>query len=109
MRFNKYGVSPKSQRTMDGIVFDSKKEMAYYQELLLRKKAKDIDGFERQVPFIYWNKQNTKKLFTYNADFIVYYKDKPEEVIDVKGFRTALFILKKKLIEDRFDIKILEV
>ncbi len=107
MRFNKYNVSPKIQRTCDNIVFDSKKEMQFYQELKLRQKAKNIESFERQVPFIFT--LNGKKMFTYFADFIVNHKNGGQEVIDVKGILTVLYRLKKKLIEEQYKIKIKEV
>lgn len=49
-----------------------------------------------------------KVLFKYIADFRYIVKPSPtrEVVEDVKGFQTAVFRLKKKLIEDRFGIKI---
>ena len=107
MNFHKYNVSPKAQRTCDGIVFDSKKEMAYYQELKLRKVAKDIKGFEMQVPFVFT--LNGKKMFKHIADFIIYYKDGNTEVVDVKGFLTSIYRLKKRIIEEEFKIKINEI
>lgn len=103
-RRNKFNVSPKENRTCDGITFDSKKEMAYYQELLLRKKAKDITDFTMQTPFVFT--LGGKKMFTYFADFVVNYKNGDQEIIDVKGFLTPLFRLKRKIIEQEYQIKI---
>lgn len=50
-RSNKFGVSPKAQRTLDGIVFHSKGEMERWAELKLLAKAGEIAGLERQVKF----------------------------------------------------------
>lgn len=105
-RRNKFNVSPKEQRTIDGITFDSKKEMVYYQELLLRKKAKDITGFERQVPFVLQesfidNAGKKHREIIYIADFILEYPNGKKEVQDIKaskGFTTALYKLKKKML-----------
>lgn len=106
-RRNKYNISSKQARTCDGIIFDSKKEMAYYQELKLRKKAKDIEDFARQVPYIFT--LNGKKMFTYYADFVIYCKNGDIKIVDVKGMKTALYRLKKKLIEEEYQIKINEI
>ena len=88
---------------VDGIKFDSKKEADFYNELKLRLSAGDIKGFCRQAEFILAN--NTR----YKADFIVFNNDGTSDVIDVKGFKTDVYKLKKKLFEDKFKLKIKEV
>jgi len=45
----------------------------------------------------------------YKADFIVFHKDNSTEVIDVKGFKTKEYIAKKKVFEDKFNLKITEI
>ena len=45
----------------------------------------------------------------YKADFIIFNKDNSTEVIDVKGFRTKEYIAKKKVFEDKFNLKITEI
>lgn len=99
-RKSKYGAI-KTQ--IDGITFDSKKEADYYAELKLQVLAGDIDGFCMQPVFIL--APNLK----YKADFIVFHKDGTFEIIDTKGFRTKEYIAKKKVLEDKYNLKIKEV
>ena len=40
---------------------------------------------------------------------LVFHKDKTSEVIDVKGFKTKEYIAKKKVFEDKFNLKITEI
>lgn len=93
----------------NGYVYMSKKEANYAQELDYLMKAKGADrvlSFERQVPFQVI--LNGKKICKYLADFKVFYADGHEEIIDVKGVRTNIYTLKKKLVEAQFGIKIIE-
>jgi hypothetical protein len=104
---NKY----KSVKTKyNGITFHSKKEANYAKLLDMLKKASDpksrVVSYEIQVPYeIYINDQ---KICRYLADFKVKYADGRIEVVDVKGFRTSLYKLKKKLVEAQYGIKIIE-
>lgn len=100
--------------TIDGITFDSKKEAAYYRGLLLRGKAGEIKEFKNQVRFelIPKFRKNgvTHRAAHYVADFVVEYSDGRTEVIDVKGMRTALYKLKRKMFEFRYpNLSITEV
>ena len=88
---------------IDGIKFDSKKEADYYSELKLRLKAGEIKGFCRQAEFI------LAPNLRYKADFIVFNNDGTAEIIDVKGFKTQVYKDKKKVFEDKFNLKIKEV
>jgi len=90
---------------VDGISFDSQKESMFYSELKIRLQAKDIKGFCRQPEFILIDGDAVMK---YYPDFIVWENDKVR-IIDVKGMRTQVFINKKKVFEDKFDLKIEEV
>ena len=45
----------------------------------------------------------------YKADFIVFHKDGSSEVIDVKGVKTKEYIVKKKVFEDKFNLRITEI
>ena len=89
--------------SIDGNTFDSQKEADYYCELKLKLQAKEIDGFCLQPTFI------LAPGLKYRADFIVFYNNKSPEVIDVKGFKTKEYIAKKKVFEDKFNLKIIEV
>jgi hypothetical protein len=44
----------------------------------------------------------------YKADFIVFYNDGTSEIIDTKGFKTKEYIAKKKVFEDKYNLKIKE-
>lgn len=88
---------------LDGHIFDSIKESEYYGELKLRLSAKDILGFCIQPKFI------LSDSISYIADFIVFNLDGSTEIIDVKGIKTDVYKLKKKLFEEKFKLKIKEV
>lgn len=87
----------------DGKKFDSKAEMEYYQQLLWLKKAGEIKSINCQVRF---ELQPAYKLptgktirnITYVADFVVGYSDGKIKVIDVKGEKTDVYELKKKML-----------
>ena len=96
---SKYGAV---KMQIDGHTFDSKKEADYYMDLKMRLLAEDIKGFCIQPTFI------LAPGLKYKADFIVIDKDGKAEVIDVKGFKTKEYITKKKVFEDKFDLKIKE-
>ena len=97
---SKYG-AVKTQ--IDGHTFDSKKEADYYMELKMRLLAREIRGYCLQPIFIL--AANLK----YKADFIVFNNDGTTDIIDVKGFKTKEYIAKKKVLEDKYKLKILEV
>lgn len=88
---------------IDGIKFDSQKEADYYCELTLRLKAKEIRGFCRQAEFV------LAPNLRYRADFVIFNNDGTSEIIDVKGFKTQVYKDKKKVFEDKFNLKIKEV
>jgi hypothetical protein len=102
---NKY----KAKRTtIDGITFHSKRESERYQALKVLLKAGEISDLRLQVPFpIIVNKN---KVCTYYADF-VYFDISASEVIveDVKGMKTPIYNLKKKLVKAIYNINIKEV
>lgn len=89
--------------SVDGHTFDSQKEADYYCELKLKLQAKEINGFCLQPTFI------LAPSLKYKADFIVFNKDGSTEVIDVKGYKTKEYIAKKKVFEDKFNLKITEI
>ena len=112
---------------VNGIVFDSRKEARRYQELLLMERAGVIFDLQRQVKFIlipaqyetferYGKKGQElkpgKKLIehecSYVADF-VYKEDGKLVVEDTKGIKTKDYIIKRKLLLHKFNIRIREV
>lgn len=95
----------------NGTVFHSKKEAEYAMRLDMLKKAKGyhdkVHSYEMQIPFQIT--VNNIKICRYIADFRVNYHDGREEIVDVKGVRTQMYSLKKKLVEAQYGIKIIEV
>lgn len=105
-----------SRKTIvDGITFDSKKEARRYEELKRMEKEGLIQGLELQVPFelvpsftiMIDGKKKKRRNIKYIADF-VYYEDGKKIVEDVKGRKTDIYKLKKKLFEYKYHITIKE-
>lgn len=92
-----------NKTSIDGHSFDSQKEADYYCELKLKLQAGEINSFCLQPIFI------LAPGLKYKPDFIVFNKDNTFEVIDVKGFKTKEYIAKKKVFEDKYNIKIIEI
>ena len=92
--------------------FDSKKEYLRYIVLEEMQRKREIDGLQRQVPFVLvpsFQLNNIKyKGIKYIADF-VYKKDGKIVVEDVKGIRTDVYKIKKKLMAYIHKIEIKEV
>lgn len=85
----------------DGIIFDSKDEMHYYEALKERQTKGEIKCFELQPVFILiegFKKDNkTYRPVTYTLDFTVYHNDDSIEYVDVKGMTTQQGELRIKL------------
>jgi len=94
--------------TVDGIVFDSKKEAQRYHELRLMEKAGEISGLITQ-PEYDLEAPGGGLVGRYLADF-TYFDKKINGVVveDVKGFKTALYRWKKKHVELQYGIQIRE-
>lgn len=96
-------------------VFDSKKEYAYYMQLVSLQKsinpAYKVVNIRKQVR--YDIKVNKKHIGFYKLDFQVTYADGRIEFVDIKGLKKGsayqLFRLKKKLVEAIYNISIKEV
>jgi len=88
---------------VDGIRFDSKKEAEYYRELKLRWLSGEVIFFLRQVPF------HLPGGVTYRVDFQEFWADGTVHFVDVKGMRTKEYIMKKKMVESLYPVKIEEV
>ena len=92
-----------NKTSIDGHTFDSQKEADYYCELKLKLQSNLIKGFCLQPTFI------LAPGLKYKADFIVFNSDNTYDVIDVKGFKTKEYIAKKKVFEDKYNLKITEI
>lgn len=112
MKRSKYGVRTdaqgKAERTVDGILFASKREARRYSELSLLAKAGKIKYGGRQPKFRL--EVNGELICTYIADFQYLDLEKQEVITeDVKGHKTAEYKLKKKLMHAIYGIEIQEV
>jgi len=104
--------------------FDSQREADYYAELVLRRKAGEIADLELQKSYalLAWveNSRSPAIIGYYEADF--FFRDITADktptvstnygkwrVIDVKGMKTQVYALKKKLAEACWGITIEEV
>lgn len=85
---------------VDGITFASRKEAARYQELRLLERGGVITDLRLQVPFVLVEKSCYGRAIKYVADF-VYIEDGQMVVEDVKGYRTDVYKLKKRLLAER--------
>ncbi len=100
---------------VDGIKFDSRAESARYLLLRVLERAGQIRDLELQPEFILQEgfRKNGKAIraIKYVADFRYYDNAKQKEVIeDVKGKKTSVYQLKKKLFEKRYpELEITEV
>lgn len=93
---------------VDGIIFPSKRQASRYAGLKMLLHCKLIADLELEPRFQIV--VNGCKICTYVADFR--YRDTSNDrvcVEDVKGFRTPVYILKRKLTEALYGIRILEL
>lgn len=99
---------------IDGIEFDSKKEAFYYLELKVLLKSGEIRDLELQKEYVLQESfkinKKTRRKITYKADFSFFStSDNRNHVVDVKGFKTEVYKIKKKLFEYKYGIEIEEV
>ena len=98
---------------VDGIQFDSQKEADRWADLCLLERAGEISALERQVPFLLLpaRRRSDGKMeeeTSYIADF-TYYQGGRFVVEDVKGFRTDVYILKRKMMLGILNIEVKEI
>lgn len=117
---SKYGAR---KTVIDGITFASKKEANRYCELKLLERAGEICCLRLQVPFelipaqyeetgeVYMKGKNKgkpkrgrciEKAVVYYADFVYQNMGSDRIVEDVKGMRTPVYIIKRKLFRWRY-------
>ena len=98
--------------TVNGVTYDSQKEYRRFCELCLLEKAGKVTNLQRQVKFVLIPAQYEpdtigkrggvrrgkliERELSYKADF-VYTQDGKEIVEDSKGYRTAEYKIKRKL------------
>lgn len=99
---------------VDRVKFDSKKEAEYYLYLKSLEKNHKIYDLKLQPHFILQDKfklnGKTIRKIEYIADFSYYSsQDDKLHVVDVKGLKTDVYKLKKKIFEYQYKIEIEEV
>jgi len=87
---------------VDGMKFQSKKESRYYLELKARVHLGEVKYFLRQIPIL------LPGGVKYVVDFVEFLTDGSVRYVDVKGCRTDVYKVKKKLVEATYPIKIIE-
>jgi hypothetical protein len=103
-KYNKFHVSAASERTADGIVFDSKLEKAAY--ILLQ--SLNIT-FTRQPEYVLQEKFDLNgehyRAIIYKGDFLLP-RASGDLLIDMKGMITKEFAIKRKLLIFRYKIEL---
>lgn len=99
---------------VDGVMFDSKREAQRYGELKLLEKAGEISRLHLQPVFVLGVTPRdapgkTILVGKYRADFAYTTKNGDVVVEDVKGVKTAVYCLKKRLVEALYGIMITEI
>lgn len=110
--YRKYG---NKKTVRDGRTFDSKHEAGRYTELQLLRRAGKITDLRCQVSFLLIpaqydeNHRCIERSCKYVADFT--YRDENGEFVveDAKGLKTDVYRIKKKLMLEKYGIKIKEV
>ena len=116
-KYHNHKTTIKDPKTGEPITFDSKKEADYYFELLARERAGEVFKISRQVRIQiqegFTDISGVKhRPITYTADFVYYERinftttndgrilseDIKVHVVDVKGLKTDVYRLKKKLL-----------
>lgn len=98
---------------IDGIAFDSLKEANRYIDLVEMERNGEISDLMRQVKFElipsqFVDGKCVERKCVYVADF-VYVQDGKTVVEDTKGFKTKDYIIKRKLMLEKYGIRIKEV
>ena len=108
--------SPASERTLDGVVFDSKGELARWCELKLLEKAGEIAGLERQrevklvidgrAVLMRSARYPNGRPCRYTADF-AYFQAGKRVLEEFKGFDNAESRLRRAVVEAIYGIEII--
>lgn len=87
--------------------YASKREANRAAELELLERVGAIKNLRKQVKFELVPKRDGERAVNYYSDF-VYEQDGKQIVEDVKGFRTPVYRLKRRLMQEKFGITIQE-
>lgn len=97
VRHHKYG---NVKQTYNGYSYMSRKEAEYAFLLDQRLKKKEIKSWDRQFKVSF--DVNGKHICNYYVDFIIHHHDDTYELIEVKGYETDIYRIKRKLLEAIF-------
>ena len=100
---NKFG---NKAAEVGGKKFDSKKEARFFLQL---QRDPTVKSIQTQVVYELIPKQKGERACSYKADFVVEYLSGEVVVYDVKGMRTPLYVVKRKLMLWVHGIQIKEV
>ena len=89
--------------------YASKKEAKRAQDLKLMEKSGEICNLREQVKYLLIPKQEGERECSYIADFIFTNKNGDFVCEDVKGMRTPVFVIKRKLMLWVHGIRITEI
>ncbi len=87
----------------NGHLYASKAEAKRAQELTILKQAGEVSYWLEQVPF------RLKCGAVYRVDFFVVWADGHITIEDPKGMKTAVYKLKKKMVESEYPVRIVEL
>ena len=95
---------------VNGKKFDSKKEAERYKVLKMLENANIISNLSMQVPFELVPRQKNERAVKYIADFMYVETATGKNIVeDVKGYRTDVYKIKRKLFKWRYpDYEFLE-
>lgn len=93
----------------DGRRFDSIKECERYKVLRLLEKSGEIKDLQCQKKYVLIPKQGKERQCAYIADFVYTNKKGDTIVEDVKGLKTQVYKIKRKLMKYFYNIDIHEV
>ena len=99
-------VAPKEERTADGIVFASKREMDVYQTLKIAENVGMIRSLKLQPRYVVQPKMvladgTKQRAIVYVLDF-QFERGGKTVVVDVKGMETEVWKLKAKMFRARY-------
>lgn len=105
-RRGKYNARPVDA---DGYHFDSAAEYRRYNELALLQRAGAITDLEIHPRFVIHPKDQHGRALYYEADFAYYDRNRCANVVeDVKGVRTAVYQLKRRLFLARYPDRVFD-
>lgn len=101
-------VKPSKYRAVRTEGYASKRERDVAAKLWALERAGKISGLREQVPFVLVEGRGNVRGIRYIADFC-YEEDGRQVVADAKGYKTPIYVLKRKLMFLLLGITVLEL